>query len=804
MSYAPSTSLPPASVPRQTGWRPQLRVGLRGRILILLMIAVLPAIGIQAYNEYDLRQARELDIRNQVIQITKQFGEEMGELREGSRQLLLALGQLPAVRDGNTAQCGKLLRMLETQYANYSVLGAADAHGRIYCSSVERLIGASVVEDEFFKRAIERDGLAVGNYRVDPVTGVKQIHFALHFADKDGVAGVVFAGLDLKWLAEHLKERGLSATASILIADRLGNIIARLPNGDALVGKNMRKGHAEIMDGYTAGWEEAKGVDGIERIFGYVPAQLPPYDLFLSSGQAKAEAIAPLERATQRGIALIGLGVALAALLSWYGSHIFISRPVGSLLEATRQWRNGNYDQRVPVRDLGSEFGALAQAFNEMADGLAARDRAQRQAEEKLRQLNATLEERVIERTNELTNANQLLKQEITQRERAQAELMHAQKIEAIGQLTSGIAHDFNNLLTAILGSLTIARRRAQDEKSAKALDTAMRAGRRGAKLVRDLLAFSRRQRLDLQSIQVNEVLTGTEELLERTLGSMVRVEMNRDEALWPAMTDPGQLELAVLNLAINARDAMPAGGTLTISTCNVPAGNPRLPEDVSGDCVMVSVADTGTGMSEEVRAKVFEPFFTTKSVGKGSGLGLSMVYGLVKQCRGAIAIDSRVGHGTTVSLFFPRAHCQFISEPESAAADGMPVRPAQPGAKLLIVDDDSDVREFAATALRDAGYDVFEAKDAASGLELLAAHREIAVLITDYAMPLMTGADLFRRAKTIRPDLAALLITGFANLPREDQAISGMRLLRKPFDVPDMLRAVNQCLEQGALQSAA
>ena len=197
--------------------------------------------------------------------------------------------------------------------------------------------------------------MAVGNYRVDPVSGLKQIHFALRFANKDGPAGVVFAGLDLKWLAEHLKERGLSPTASILIADRLGNIIARLPNGDALVGKNMRKGHAEIMDGDTAGWEEAKGVDGVERIFGYVPAQLPPYDLFLSAGQAKAEAIAPIDRATRRGIALIVLGVALAAILSWYGSRIFISRPVGNLLEATtavaqRQLRPARPGPRLGLR----------------------------------------------------------------------------------------------------------------------------------------------------------------------------------------------------------------------------------------------------------------------------------------------------------------------------------------------------------------------------------------------------------------------------------------------------------------------
>ena len=395
MSYAPSTPLPPASVRHQAGWRPQLRLGLRGRILILLMIAVLPAIGIQAYNEYDLRQARELDIRNQVIQITKQFGEEMGELREGGAPAAARIG--PARRSAATSNTATVRRYCRACWKPSTPTIRCSAPptrtGRVFCSSVEAQVG--VVGRRRSSSSNGRSARRAGRRQLPgrPGTGLRQIHFALRFADKDGVAGVVFAGLDLKWLAEHLKERGLSPTASILIADRLGNIIARLPNGDALVGKNMRKGHDQIMDGDTAGWEEAKGVDGIERIFGYVPAQLPPYDLFLSAGQAKAEALAPLERATQRGIALIVLGVALAALLSWYGSRIFISRPVGDLLEATRQWRNGNYDQRVPVRDLGSEFGALAQAFNEMADGLAARDKAQRQAEEKLRQLNATLED---------------------------------------------------------------------------------------------------------------------------------------------------------------------------------------------------------------------------------------------------------------------------------------------------------------------------------------------------------------------------------------------------------------------------
>src|SRR5215831_9698762 len=264
-------------------------LSLTVRLIILVLIAIFPAILIQAYNEYELRKAREADIRQQVVQITKQFGEEIGELREGARQFLLALSQLTPVRLQESEACSALFATLESQYANYSLLAAADIDGRIFCSS-KPLAYSSVADQPFFKRAMAQDGLAVGNYWADPSSGRRMIHFALKFGGADGhIAGVVFAGLDLAWLSEHLKERGLSPTSSILIADREGNIVARLPNPEALVGKNMRKGHAEIMDGNTAGWEEARGVDGVTRIFGYVPAALPPRDFFLSAGQSKAE-----------------------------------------------------------------------------------------------------------------------------------------------------------------------------------------------------------------------------------------------------------------------------------------------------------------------------------------------------------------------------------------------------------------------------------------------------------------------------------------------------------------------------------
>ena len=300
------------AIKRRFRWLRMPHVSLTVRLIILVLIAVCPAIIIQAYNEYELRKASETDIRQQVVQITKQFGEEIGELREGARQLLLALSQLTPVKLQESDDCNVLFGSLASQYANYSLLAAADTEGRIFCSS-SPLSYSSVADRPFFKRAMAQDGLAVGNYWADPSSGARMIHFALKFDSGDGhAAGVVFAGLDLGWLSEHLKERGLSPTSSILIADREGNIIARLPNPEALVGKNMRKGHAEIMDGNTTGWEESVGVDGVTRIFGYVPAALPPRDFFLSAGQSKAEAFAAIDSATARGVALIVFGLLAA------------------------------------------------------------------------------------------------------------------------------------------------------------------------------------------------------------------------------------------------------------------------------------------------------------------------------------------------------------------------------------------------------------------------------------------------------------------------------------------------------------
>jgi len=336
MSAAAVASLPRArDVEAETGGLPiparGVQIGWTIRLFLLVAASVIPMLLIQGWREYDQRNERQGVIRQQVVHRVKQLAAEIGELREGARQMLLVTAQLEAVKLREPEACRTLLAKLKSHYPNYSQLAAADTDGRIFCASGPT--AASVADQPFFTRAMAHDGLAVGNYWVDPTTGQKMIHFGQQFDDSNGhLAGVVFAGLDLAWLSEHLKENGLPATSSKLIADRKGNIIARLPHPEEFVGKNMRGTHERIMDGGEAGWEEVTGVDGITRIFGYVPPSLPPKDFFLSIGEAKAEGFAAIDSATWRGAALILAGL-WAIYVAWAGRRL-VSSPAEGLFWA--------------------------------------------------------------------------------------------------------------------------------------------------------------------------------------------------------------------------------------------------------------------------------------------------------------------------------------------------------------------------------------------------------------------------------------------------------------------------------------
>jgi signal transduction histidine kinase len=394
---------------------------------------------------------------------------------------------------------------------------------------------------------------------------------------------------------------------------------------------------------------------------------------------------------------------------------------------------------------------------------------------------------------------------EAERREAAEEALRQAQKMEAVGQLTGGIAHDFNNLLTVVIGNLEIAGRalgRHNLEKAQRNIAAAVQGADRAATLTHRLLAFSRRQPLQPSAVDINEVVTEMTDLFRRTLGESVRIETVLAKDLWPAHADRNQLESAFLNLVINSRDAMPDGGLVTIKTGNVwlEAGRASEDADVSPEPqVMVSVSDTGIGMPPEVRARVFEPFFTTKQVGQGTGLGLSMIYGFVKQSGGHIRIDSEPGRGTEVRIYLPRAE---LNVPATIVSSGAAPR-ARRGEAVLVVEDDADVRAFAVEALSSLGYRILQARDAASALAVLRFEEKIALLFTDVGLPGPNGRELAEKAIQLRPDLRVLFTTGYA--PEAMILDPGTHLLKKPFTVEELANSVRRAIEAGpaVLESA-
>ncbi|MBC9033862.1 PAS domain S-box protein [Sphingomonas sp. JC676] len=410
-----------------------------------------------------------------------------------------------------------------------------------------------------------------------------------------------------------------------------------------------------------------------------------------------------------------------------------------------------------------------------------------RRAEAALRELNATLEQQVAERTEALRRNEEALRQ--------------SQKMEAVGQLTGGVAHDFNNLLQVIIGNLDILNRNLEDgsPRLQRAATHAMKGAERAAALTQRLLAFSRRQPLDPKPANLNTLVGGLSELLQRTLGEAVSIESVQAAGLWQVEVDANELEAAILNLAVNARDAMPEGGKLTIETANTHIDEAYAAvhtEVAPGQYVMVSVSDTGVGMNGATLDQVFEPFFTTKPVGKGTGLGLSQVYGFVKQSGGHVKIYSELGQGTTIKIYLPRLMRAAI-DVETEKIGPIPEGAAEE--TILVLEDDDDVRTYSVECLRELGYRVVEAHDGPSALRLLERQSRVDLLFTDVVLPGgMTGAQVAVEARKLVPTLKVLFTTGYARnaIVHHGRLDKGVQLITKPFTFSDLAARVRDTLD--------
>ncbi len=882
---------------------------LQVRIVLIIVAALLPPLCMQVFNEQSLRRAREADVREQALREARGVAAELDRIVAGVRNALVAMAEVPAIRDGDAAACARLLVSVNARLAFQRDMALVGADGRTLCDSRDSAVPADRSGSTAVRLARQRGAFAIGSYEVDQ-TGRSMLPMAYPVSAAPGPGAVLVADIDLGWVRDQIVAHGLPPNSSVTVADRDMTYLVRLPNADR-VGQPMPPEIRPLVDAGAPAAVESLSSDGLRRIVGYIPLAAPPRDLFISVGFSTDRAYAASDAAALRGYGLIAAGLAAALVLATWLLRGLVARPALAILATTERWSRGDTSARVAPIGAGAEFSRIALAVNGLLDAAASTDaglrarlaeldavyrgspvglgfigpdlrfitvngrlaefnglsaeghrgrtprevfparivdaseqrirrvlagervppveiigitdfapgtprlllvsyqpavapdgqvlgvvaavqditalrRAEAALQDTLQRANAELERRVVERTRQLED-------EVQQREVTRAQLQQAQKMELIGQLTGGVAHDFNNLLTAIIGNLELAQVRARElPEVARLLQAAMRAADRGASLTQHMLAFARRQYLRFQPVEIPDLLAGCTDLLATSLGPGVEIRVAAPAAMRPAWADPNQVELLLLNLAVNARDAMPDGGVVAISAAeeHVTDADSHPAGLAAGAYVRIAVADTGRGMDAATRARAFEPFFTTKPVGQGSGLGLSMVQGVADQSGGGVAITSAPGKGTTVTVWLP---CADIEATAATAAEPPPLPAPARGQRVLLVDDDLDVLAFAAICLEDAGYATIRADTAEAALALLATSvaecKLPNLLIADLGLPGMSGIQLVSAARRLVPALPVLIATGYA-----DDEVSGTTqfpVLGKPFKAAELLAQV-------------
>lgn len=743
--------------------------GLRARLVALVLAVLIPAViagGLLMWTVY--RQQRDF-VERQMAGTARALSLVV-DREIGQKEVLLeALASSPHLRTEEwaafDAQARQATRGSDTWIVVFGPDGVQKVNTRLppgtpLPKGAARARGLSWTKTEsgrmqvsnLFHAAVAKEAIVSFNIPVDR-PGAPPLILA---------AGATAASFGQVWIDQLFPQ---SWTGSIV--DARGVIVARNRNPAELVGNSASTTMLDHLRSGLSGVANTRTLDGVRSVTAWSTS--PDYGWSFIVAVPLSEIAGRARQSLFWGMALGPVFLGFGAILAIYAAR-GVAKPVERLAATALAWTESRPPAPFPTgtKEIDALAAALSEAGNKVADQRA-----------ELLNLNASLEARVTERTRELAEAMESLAQ--------------AQKMEAIGRLTGGVAHDFNNLLMAVLGNLDLLSRRLTDPKHVRYLDQARAAGERGAKLTGQLLAFSRRQRLEVKAMDIGEAVEAAAALLRPTIGGAHRLEVAIAPGLWPAFGDATQVELMVVNLSLNARDAMASGGIVSISGGNVTvaACGRRSEGPAAGDYVMIAVTDTGEGMTPEVAARVFEPFFTTKPVGKGSGLGLPQVLGLAKQLGGGVEIDTAPDQGTTVRVYLPRAEALDAVVPSvQVMPDGMALQ----GLKVLLVDDDVGVRTVTAQMLKDLGCRVTVAESGEQALERMREDPDLQAALVDFAMPGLSGGETAAGLRWERANFPVVIMTGYADLEELAETWAGP-VMHKPFSMVDLVREMARAI---------
>ncbi len=736
-------------------------MSIRSRLLIIAILATLVPgllVGIRFFQDRanGINAARE-----RLTEVAELIARDLDAKIKGTAQLLYGLARARDLENPDIETCSLFLSDVREQNPQYTGILTVEPNGSLFCDSLQSGRKLNLTDRTYFKRALAMESGVAVEATFGRLTGLAVLQIAKPVRGENGVLQyILLASFNLQKFAEGFD--GQLQHVEILLAKNDGTVLAWLPKDKAKFQPGTQIEDADfagqIRQAASGTGDKTAILASGETVWAFADtAAIAEAGLHVLVGLPKSELIASAnKRLFQDIVTLVTVSLLLFAGV-WALAEFSIRRQIARIAQMMTKLGKGELAARIsppyPTGDLG----------------------------------------RLMALTN---RAAQSLEQQRIEIEELHQQLRHAQKMEAIGHLTGGVAHDFNNLLTVVIGNAETMAERLGDQPTLKALaEMTGRAANRGADLTKRLLAFARRQPLSPKTVDVNHLISGMDGLLRRTLGEQIDISVVAAPDLWTARIDPSELENAILNLCINARDAMPQGGNLTISTANttigVEAGSTELE---AGQYVQLTIADTGIGMDRATLERVFEPYFTTKEIGRGSGLGLSIVYGFVKQSRGHVQIKSEPGRGTSVRLYLPR-DTSGASTKDEYEADGSILGGKE---RILLVEDDPMVKSYVGELLKSLGYQVVIAESAREALERLAADGAFDLVFTDIVMPGgMDGTQLAQEIHRRRPALPVLFTSGYSEKAVAMQSDGAKHFIAKPYRRRDLAAKLRAVLDQ-------